>query len=700
SFVNQIVDKSVPPEVVAADPFDAPSLTRPSVVTEPAALFAPERPNSRGWDLTAPDVLADLQAAMAPWQREEWQAGPILATVGSVSAAAEVTNPATGGLVGYAADATETDVAAALSAAQVWNAPAEERAAVLRRAADLYEAAYAELFACLTREAGKALPDAVAELREAVDFLRYYAARAATLTAPARGVITCVSPWNFPLAIFTGQIAAALAAGNAVLAKPAEATPLIASLGVRLLQKAGVPNTALQLLPGPGATVGAALTADPRVKGVAFTGSTATAQAIHRSMAAHLDPDALLIAETGGLNAMVVDSTALPEQAVRDILLSAFRSAGQRCSALRMLYVQDDIAESFIEMLVGAMDELRLGDPWDPATDIGPVIDEPARAGILAHISTARAEQRILHEGVPPEAGTIVAPEAGTIVAPEGGTFVAPTLIRVRGIEDLEREVFGPVLHLATFRAEDLSDVVAAVNASGYGLTFGIHSRIDDRVEAVTAEVAAGNVYVNRNQIGAIVGSQPFGGEGLSGTGPKAGGPHYVSAFCRSERVTSPAQTGAEADPARVAAALAALPPPSGTPRSTQSLPGPTGELNLLKTLPRGPVLCLGPSLEDARAQAALAARTGCPALTVCPGGDIDGVLPRTALSTLTPLAAVLLWAEDDDLRAARQALAARAGAILPLIAGPDPQALSLERHICVDTTAAGGNASLLAKAG
>jgi len=548
---------------------------------------------------------------------------------------------------------------------------------VLTRAASLYEDNFGELFAILTREAGKALPDAVAELREAVDFLRYYAARGQEVSQPPRGVVGCISPWNFPLAIFSGQIAAALAAGNAVVAKPAEATSLIAVRAVELMYDAGVPRDALQLLPGTGAEVGAALAAHPQVQMMCFTGSTATAQAIHRGMADTQPPDAPLIAETGGLNAMIVDSTALPEQAVRDVIMSAFRSAGQRCSALRMLYVQDDVAPTFLKMLQGAMDELSLGNPWLVETDIGPVIDETAKAGIMAHIEAARSEGRMLHQ----------------TPGPSQGSFVPPTLIEVAGISALKREVFGPVLHVARFKAAELEHVVEAINATGFGLTFGIHSRIDDRVDVVTRRVRAGNIYVNRNQIGAIVGSQPFGGEGMSGTGPKAGGPKYVARFTRAERVRLPLEDGALIAAEAAQARIAQTPQVLRQPISTVDLPGPTGESNRLTTYPRGTVLCLGPTLDAARAQAGRARDHGATPIIIAPGASteegIDGVLD-----------AVVFWAEDEALRRARQALARRAGPLIPLISTRDfGEMLQLERHICIDTTAAGGNARLLAEA-
>ena len=501
SFVNQIVDEDVAPEVVAADPFDSLAESGMHIPTGPE-LYTPARVNSMGFDLMHTPTLDVIESARAPWKAHRWAAVPLLNGEAKPKKAVRLINPAASSRSpGTVRNASEADVTKALDNAAVWDSPLEERRDVLLRAADMLESHYGEIFALLSREAGKGLPDCVAELREAVDFLRYYAQQA-TNTPPA-GLFTCISPWNFPLAIFCGQVSAALAAGNAVLAKPAEQTPLIAFLAVTLLHDAGVPRHALQLLPG-GGEVGAALTSDKRINGVAFTGSTNTALRIRSAMAEHCDPGAILIAETGGLNAMIVDSTALPEQAVQSIAESAFQSAGQRCSALRCLYVQEDIAADVIEMLEGAMDALVMGNPWDISTDVGPVIDETAQKGIAEHIETARTEGRIIAE----------------LTAPTVGTFIAPTMIRVNGIADLEREIFGPVLHIATFKATELDKVIDAINATGYGLTFGLHTRIDDRVQHVSERIEAGNIYVNRNQIGAIVGSQPFGGEGLSGTGP------------------------------------------------------------------------------------------------------------------------------------------------------------------------------------
>ncbi len=684
SFVHQIVDEDVPPEVVAADPFDAVSRAGENhAVIPPADLYAPERANSRGWNLQDRSDLALIDAARAPFKLNVWTAGS-----GRSGDVIDVRNPADpNDTVGHVTLASPEDVKQTLSRAAPWDAPAADRAAVLVRASDLYEAHFGELSALLTREAGKTPLDAIAELREAVDFLRYYASRGREVDAPARGVFTCISPWNFPLAIFTGQISAALAAGNGVIAKPAEATMLVASLAVELMHKAGVPTDVLQLLPGEGSVVGPALTGDNRVAGVCFTGSTATAQTINRNMAEGVQPAAPLIAETGGLNAMIVDSTALPEQAVRDIVTSAFQSAGQRCSALRLLYVQEDVRETLLEMLFGAMDELRLGDPWDVATDVGPAIDGHAKSQIDAYVEAAGADGRLLKR----------------LDAPSHGHFVAPAVIDVGGIEDLEREIFGPVLHVASFGADEIDAVIAAVNGSGYGLTFGIHSRIDNRVDQLTRDLHVGNVYVNRNQIGAIVGSQPFGGEGLSGTGPKAGGPAYVTRFTQPARVRAEPSEGGFVDVATVQALIDKAGRPDNAPLSSISLPGPTGESNRLSIHGRGLILCLGPTADFAIRQARQVRGAGCRAVMVAPGAEgtwaVDGILPAEALTELRSIDAVALW--SDDLSAVRRALAAREGQIVPLLAEDDlDERCVLERHICVDTTAAGGNARLLAQSG
>ncbi|NIY78428.1 bifunctional proline dehydrogenase/L-glutamate gamma-semialdehyde dehydrogenase PutA [Celeribacter sp. HF31] len=670
SFVNQIVDESVTPEEIALDPFTSViDAQAPAGLVQPSEIFG-ARQNSEGFDLKDEDTLARIEAARGA--AFDFNAAPMIAGE-ATGTPAPVVNPATGETVGEVVQADAETVSRALDAATLWDAPVSERAAVLRRAADLYEANFGKIFAVLAYEAGKNLPDAVGELREAVDFLRYYSDEAERRPdAKPLGRVTAISPWNFPLAIFTGQISAALAMGNAVLAKPAEQTPLIAALAVGLLHEAGVPMTALQLLPGDGPTVGAALTSDPRIDGVVFTGSTETAQIIRRAMAANLAPGAPLIAETGGLNAMIVDSTALPEQAVRDIVASAFQSAGQRCSALRCLYVQEDIAPALIEMIKGAMDELSVGNPWLLSTDVGPVIDREARDQIKAYVDAAGT--RVLHR----------------LTAPTEGTFVAPALIEVAGIESLAREVFGPVLHIATYKARDLGKVIETINATGYGLTFGLHTRIDDRVQQVCDALHVGNLYVNRNQIGAIVGSQPFGGEGLSGTGPKAGGPLYLNRFCAAPSEASTETWDKATDAAALQRAITAT-PHSEEPLSKEQLPGPTGEANTLSTHARPPFLCLGPGRVTAEAQAKAITDLGGLAVVA------EGLAPSHALKTIDGFGGVIWWGDAEKARAYSQALSQRLGAILPLVTtAPDAAHVLHERHLCVDTTAAGGNAALL----
>ena len=644
SFVNQITDADIPATQVAACPFaevegylEAP--LNPATVL-PKDLFMPTRKNSAGADLDAPDVVAKLEATRAEFASKHWQAEPLLAVKAEGGEVVDIRNPARPDhLAGQVLESSLADCQAALDHARPWQVSGLARAETLRKAADLYEAHSDELMALACFEAGKTWPDAVGELREAVDFIRYYAAQIEGLTGKARGLFTCISPWNFPLAIFSGQVVAALAAGNGVLAKPAETTPLIAHRAVQLLHEAGVPREALQLLPGQGALVGSALVSDNRINGVCFTGSTPTAKRIQRAMADALDPAAPLIAETGGINAMIVDSSALPEQAVRDILASAFQSAGQRCSALRVLYVQEDVADVVEPMLFGAMDALRVDDPADLATDVGPVIDDAAFGKISGYIAGAQ----VLKSGPAPE-----------------GRYIAPTAIRVSGMADVKEEIFGPVLHIARFKAADLSAVIDEINASGFGLTFGMHTRIDSRVQHAVARIKVGNIYINRNQIGAVVGSQPFGGEGLSGTGPKAGGPRYVPRFTLGEPVDRAAD-----------------------------MPGPTGESNRLSLHPRGPVLCLGPGEATAKTQALGAEAQGCEAI-------IDkGV---EAVAAHQNISAVAYW--GPDARAVAQAIARREGAIIPLSLQPEQAALySIERHLCIDTTASGGNANLLANA-
>lgn len=553
SFVHQIADRDTSDDELLADPveaIEALGLTPNPGILMPAQLFGARR-NSAGLDLSDAATLTGLLEAMRRTWATPQRAAPLIGGVERAGDARPVRDPADSSrLVGEVVEATPADVAAAVTRAAAaqpaWNAqPVEVRAACLERMADLLEADREAFMALALREAGKSIADALAEVREAVDFCRYYAQQAREHFAPlplpgptgernelslaGRGVFACISPWNFPLAIFLGQVAAALAAGNAVVAKPAPQTPLIAARALRLLLLSGVPPDVIHLVPG-GPEVGQALVADARVAGVAFTGSTATARRIARTLLEDESrPLVPLIAETGGLNAMFVDSTALPEQVVADVIVSAFQSAGQRCSALRLLVLQEEIAGRVLEMLKGAMVELVVGDPAEPDSDLGPVIDAESRTRLLAHIEAHR-EAVIAQAPLPPEAAR--------------GHYVPPTVIRLRAIEELKREVFGPVLHVATWPAGALEDAVARVNASGYGLTMGLHSRSEETMERLRAVAKAGNLYVNRSMIGAVVGSQPFGGEGLSGTGPKAGGPHYLLRFA-TERTLSVDTTSA-----------------------------------------------------------------------------------------------------------------------------------------------------------
>ena len=531
SFVNRIADPSVSVDDLVADPAAVARTIQPigaphDRIAAPRDLYAPDRINSRGLDFSDEGRLARLADGLAASAKTAWRAFPPGAAQDEQGE--PVLNPADlSDVVGFTRHARADEIAAALEAgeraAPAFAAiPPGERAAILRRAADILEARNDMLVGLIVREAGKAYANAVGEVREAADFLRYYAHEAARTLNPGSpaplGLVVCISPWNFPLAIFTGQIAAALAAGNSVIAKPAEETPLIAAEAVRALHEAGVPRDALQLMPGAG-EVGSALVADLRAQGIVFTGSTPVARTIEKELAGRLTRQGKplpLIAETGGLNAMVVDSSALAEQVVVDAVASAFDSAGQRCSALRILCLQDDVADRMLRMLKGAIAELEVGDPRRLSADVGPVITTQARDAIMGHIETMR---RRGHEVTQIPLGEAAA----------RGTFVAPTLIEVSKVADVEREVFGPVLHVLRYKREALDKLIDDVNAAGYGLTFGLHTRIDETIARVVERIEAGNIYVNRNIIGATVGVQPFGGSRLSGTGPKAGGPLYLS---------------------------------------------------------------------------------------------------------------------------------------------------------------------------
>ncbi len=557
SFVNRIADADLPLDDLLADPVErtlATPLKPHPRIPLPDDLFGASRRNSQGLDMSDKPTLADVKAVLERSAAQEHLAAPVIDGALRSGQTEAVTAPADHSrVVGRVTSATAQDVAEAMASARAafpaWDAtPAGQRAALLDKAADLFQANLQELMALIVLEGGRSQSDALSEVREAIDFLRYYAAQARekfadpialpgptgernSLTLGGRGVFVCISPWNFPVAIFTGQIAAALAAGNCVAAKPAEQTPLAAALAVKLMHEAGIPGAVLQFLTGDG-RIGAALVEDSRTAGVAFTGSTEVAKLIARALAAKPGPIVPLIAETGGQNALIADSSALAEQVVRDVVLSAFNSAGQRCSALRVLFIQEDIADKVITMLKGAMAELVVGDPADIRTDVGPVIDEEARQTLLAHAARLDSFARLIHV-------CDLAAEA----SPKGSYF-APRAYEIDGIHRLEREVFGPILHVVRWKSTELDQVCDAIAATGYGLTLGIHSRIDETVARITARLHVGNTYVNRNIVGAVVGVQPFGGEGLSGTGPKAGGPHYLYRFA-SERTLSVDTTAA-----------------------------------------------------------------------------------------------------------------------------------------------------------
>jgi len=711
SFVNLIGDESIAIDDLVADPCDVAMRIAPlgaphEKIPLPRELYGPAesgaRLNSAGLDLTNEHRLGSLAAALLGSAATPWQAMPMLgegAAAWDAERAVEVRNPADQrDVVGHVIEARASEVDDALrtaaNTAPIWQStPVGERAQCLRRAAQLLEEGMQPLLGLIVREAGKSLPNAIAEVREAVDFLRYYADQAerefSNDSHRPLGTVLCISPWNFPLAIFTGQVAAALVAGNTVIAKPAEQTSLIAAQAVQVLRAAGVPAGAVQLLPGRGETIGAQLVESPAINGVMFTGSTDVARLIARTLAGRLDDRGHtipLIAETGGQNAMIVDSSALAEQVVFDVLNSAYDSAGQRCSALRVLCLQEDSADHVLHMLRGAMRELRVGNPDQLSTGVGPVIDAEARDNIQRHIEAMRAAGHRVDQ-----------------VEMDGkcryGTFVPPTLIEIDSVSELTREVFGPVLHVLRYPRDGLDEVLDQINATGYGLTFGVHSRIDETIGHVTQRVHAGNMYVNRNIVGAVVGVQPFGGEGLSGTGPKAGGPLYLYRLL----ATRPAGLPPGADGA-------------GPLPRVLTLPGPTGEQNTYRLQPRGAVLCVAATEAGAQAQCAAAQATGNAVLFLDTPAARAWHAGAAAAAQVSFLAesevddavfhGVLFEGDGDDLRAWNQRIAARPGPILT-VQGLTPDALAggaayalevlvAEGSISVNTAAAGGNASLM----
>jgi len=746
SFVNRIADHSISLKDLVEDPVvqveqmaaqeGTLGLPHPRIPL-PRALYGEARVNSSGIDLANEHRLGSLSSALLSSTNNDYKAMPLLGCeTPALGEPQALKNPADHrDLVGQVFEASVQDVRnatlCAMSSGQIWQStlPAE-RAAVLERAADQMEAEIQQLMGLLVRESGKTFANAIAEVREAVDFLRYYAAQArnhfANDSHRPLGPVVCISPWNFPLAIFSGQVAAALAAGNTVLAKPAEQTPLIAAQAVRILLEAGVPAGAVQLLPGRGETVGAALIADERIRGVMFTGSTEVAGIIQRNLAGRLDAQGRplpLIAETGGQNAMIVDSSALTEQVVVDVIASAFDSAGQRCSALRVLCVQEDVADRVLTMLKGAMAEYTLGNPERLSTDIGPVIDDEAKGNIERHIQAMRDKGRKVHQ---------LSRARGEEI--KRGTFVMPTLIELDSFDELKREIFGPVLHLVRYRREELDTLLGQINASGYGLTLGVHTRIDETIAQVVDSAKVGNLYVNRNMVGAVVGVQPFGGEGLSGTGPKAGGPLYMYRLLATrpqdavslqlqdgegQRPTTPKPAFAallewarkqQPELAALAERYAAL-SASGL---TQVLSGPTGERNTYSLLPRERVLCLADDSQDLLAQLAAVLAVGCQVLwpdnaasrkllAQLPSAVQQGIqlIGDWATSELT-FDAILHHGDSDQLREVCQLAAKRPGAIVGvngLNRGDSDiplERLLIEHALSVNTAAAGGNASLM----
>ncbi|NHO32596.1 bifunctional proline dehydrogenase/L-glutamate gamma-semialdehyde dehydrogenase PutA [Acetobacter fallax] len=701
SFVNQIQDHGVTIDDLIADPAQAVSSETSSVdITLPPDLFQPQRANSAGLDLTDENVLRELGVTL-----------PTL-PVDPDSGGETIRNPADlRDIVGHVALASSNQadaaIAAAVSAFPSWcvTLPAK-RAEILFRASDLLEAETPRLISLIVREAGKSLANAVGEIREAVDFLRYYGAQVRddfdnTIHKPL-GPVVCISPWNFPLAIFVGQISAALAAGNTVLAKPAEETPLIAREAVKLLLAAGIPPAVIQFVPGSGET-GASLVADTRIRGVVFTGSTDVARSIRGQLARRLNPDDApvpLIAETGGQNALIVDSSALAEQVVADVLASAFDSAGQRCSALRLLCLQEECADHVLTMLKGAMSELRTGRPDGLNTDVGPLISAEAQAGILYYIEAMRHRGHRVHQAP-------VSDECGN------GYFVPPTLIEIDNVFSLEREVFGPVLHVLRFERDAMLPVIDAVNATGYALTFGIHTRIDAMAAEATSRSHAGNVYVNRSLIGAVVGVQPFGGRGLSGTGPKAGGALYLRRLLRvapplkAELVGSVPVAARRFREWRYDRALGGLPHTVTPAGVSLRLPGPVGEENIYDILPRGTVLCAGPTMNDLPGQIDAALATGnyvaVPSVLLAQLGHLPPELVDIIMESRsgTVFDAVLIAGNAAERLVFLRQLAERPGQIIGLHTPSADgryrlECLVLERVVSTNTTAAGGNVALM----
>ncbi|HEZ3250724.1 TPA: bifunctional proline dehydrogenase/L-glutamate gamma-semialdehyde dehydrogenase PutA [Neisseria meningitidis] len=726
SFVNQIVDENISIDTLIRSPFDTiaeQGIHLHNALPLPRDLYGKCRLNSQGVDLSNENVLQQLQEQMNKAAAQDFHAASIVnGKARDVGEAQPIKNPADHddivGTVSFAdAALAQEAVGAAVAAFPEWSAtPAAERAACLRRFADLLEQHTPALMMLAVREAGKTLNNAIAEVREAVDFCRYYANEAEhTLPkdAEAVGAIVAISPWNFPLAIFTGEVVSALAAGNTVIAKPAEQTSLIAGYAVSLMHEAGIPTSALQLVLDAG-DVGAALTNDARIGGVIFTGSTEVARLINKALAKRGD-NPVLIAETGGQNAMIVDSTALAEQVCADVLNSAFDSAGQRCSALRILCVQEDVADRMLDMIKGAMDELVVGKPIQLTTDVGPVIDAEAQQNLLNHINKMKGVAKSYHEV-----------KTAADVDSEKSTFVRPILFELNNLNELQREVFGPVLHVVRYRADELDNVIDQINSKGYALTHGVHSRIEGTVRHIRSRIEAGNVYVNRNIVGAVVGVQPFGGHGLSGTGPKAGGSFYLQKLTRAGEWVAPtlSQIG-QADEAalkRLEALVHKLPFNAEEKKAAAAalgharirtlrraetvLTGPTGERNSISWHAPKRVWIHGGSTVQAFAALTELAASGVQAVVEPDSplasytADLEGLLLVNGKPETVGISHVAALSPLDSAR--KQELAAHDGAlirVLPSENGLDILQVFEEISCSVNTTAAGGNASLMAVA-
>lgn len=775
SFVNKLLDKNTPIDQLIIDPISSMESLKVAanpLIPLPPNIFGASRLNSSGLNLNLPLQAQSLDQSLMQYRSTFWEARSSIAGPFSESANAHpVYSPSKHTRqIGSSMDAEPQRIQQALETSQAsfndWtNSDVAERAAILDQIAALYQQHSPELIAIACLEAGKTRMDGILEVREAIDFCRYYAVQArehlgGSMVNNVKGIgpVVCISPWNFPLAIFTGQVVAALVCGNTVLAKPAEQTPLISTRAVELMYQAGVPKDVLQLILGKGAVAGHMLTSSPLIKGVWFTGSTVTAAHIDQTLAKYADPDCRLIAETGGLNTMIVDSTSLLEQAVSDIVASSFQSAGQRCSALRVLCVQEEVEADLLEMLAGAAHELVIGEPWEENTDIGPVIDQQAKTRITDHCEQMTKKGRLLFKVPLPE-------------SLNDGYFVSPIAFRLNSLDELKQEIFGPVLHVFSFKGEELDTLVEQINNTGFGLTMGIHSRINQRVEQICQAAKVGNIYVNRNQIGAVVGVQPFGGEGLSGTGPKAGGPNYIRRFYQSfvkashalnttdmtpderkktalinEEITRQLQSASNELMRQVIwnslhqqrlmlinSVISHLPPSLAALASSAChmdgdlsflpliLPGPTGEENILTVHGRGMVLCLGGGEAPVKSLIVQVFRSLMTGNLVKIPSNTEGQTAQEIIKAFSKanlnkslvietseamenqlsdadIVLVMFDGRKNLKTSYRQMLAAREGARIALVSSnTGNEMLTIERVVSTDTTASGGNATLLA---